>query len=337
LAQIPARGPGAGQKLADLHRRQGELISDFYAYNACIHQGQIQTGYLAPSAQARMAGLHWVGDLAVECELEVRGDDGEVWLDLVEGGRHYQCRFDVAEGTATLMIDGGQVPFAGQQGEQPPYALSQKTKLHGAGSYTLRFANADDQLLLWVNGRLIDFPMPQGGPAAAYEGRAHVRPEWSPQDPGDLAPVGIGAKGVAVEASHLRVLRDVYYIATKDTPSGEPSVDYEFPPSPTQWLAEIDRVFHSPGLWATTQLFDLRRHVDFPLAEDQFFPMGDNSPQSKDARLWWTDFGEPEVGSFVERKLLTGKAFLIYWPHPWYAGTRLLPIVPNVSRMGLIR
>ena len=149
--------------------------------------------------------------------------------------------------------------------------------------------------------------------------------------------MGIGGKGVALKASNLRVLRDVYYIATNDTRSGEPSVDYEFPPSTSHWLGEIDRVFRTPELWSTTKLFDLRRHVDFPLAEDQFFPLGDNSPQSKDARLWWTDFGEPEVGSFVDRKLLTGKAFLIYWPHRWYAGTRLLPIVPNVARMGLIR
>ena len=185
---------GAGHKPAELPQRHGELISDFYAYNACIHEGQIHAGYLAPSAQARLSGLHWVGDLALECELEVLGSDGEVWLDLVEGGRHYQCRFDVAEGTATLTIDDGQVPFKGQQGGKAPYALSRKTDLQGAGSYKLRFANADDQLLLWVNGSLVQFEMPHGGPVAAYDGRADVRPHGAPRIRATFLPWGLGAR-----------------------------------------------------------------------------------------------------------------------------------------------
>jgi len=132
--------------------------------------------------------------------------------------------------------------------------------------------------------------------------------------------------------NRLRVLRDVYYVATSNRSLTNSSLDYDARYS----LPEIRQIFRRPDLWAQTDLFESRRYEDFVLGEDQFFPMGDNSPQSKDARLWSQEY-DPPVGSFVERDLLTGKAFLIYWPHPWYAGTRWLPIVPDVRRMGLIR
>jgi hypothetical protein len=85
-------------------------------------------------------------------------------------------------------------------------------------------------------------------------------------------------------------------------------------------------------------LFDQRRpYVEFVMQDGQYFPLGDNSPQSKDARLWspggpdgWGDDPPPHV----RRDLLTGKALLIYWPHPWNAP---IPFFPNFQRMGLIR
>ena len=72
--------------------------------------------------------------------------------------------------------------------------------------------------------------------------------------------------------------------------------------------------------------------------------MGDNNPQSKDARLW-TQQDQPsafssslvDIGHYVERDFLIGKAFLVYWPHGWNIGNIRFPIVPNVGRMGRIR
>ena len=81
--------------------------------------------------------------------------------------------------------------------------------------------------------------------------------------------------------------------------------------------------------------------------EDQFFPMGDNSPESQDARCWagvkqhgglpphiaaeayrWAD------AHYVPRDLLVGKALMVFWPHPWNSP---VPFTPNVKRMKLIR
>jgi signal peptidase I len=88
----------------------------------------------------------------------------------------------------------------------------------------------------------------------------------------------------------------------------------------------VSEVFRSPETWRTTSIFKARQKVDFRLGKDQFFPMGDNSPQSQDGRLW----GEP---AWVERDLLTGKALMVYWPHYWNAP---IPFMPNVGRMRLI-
>jgi signal peptidase I len=63
------------------------------------------------------------------------------------------------------------------------------------------------------------------------------------------------------------------------------------------------------------------------MKKDQFFPLGDNSPASQDARSW----GQPD---YVARELLIGKALLIYWPHAW---NRPVYFTPNFQRMGVIK
>ena len=64
--------------------------------------------------------------------------------------------------------------------------------------------------------------------------------------------------------------------------------------------------------------------------------LGDNSPRSKDGRLWGED------NHWVSRELLIGKALFIYWPHSWdQISTPWVkipcPYFPNFSRMGLVR
>ena len=104
----------------------------------------------------------------------------------------------------------------------------------------------------------------------------------------------------------------------------------------------IDRLFTSPESWASHPLFDRMKTAEFELQDfeddalDQFFPMGDNSPHSLDARLW--------RDHYVERQFLIGEAVFIYYPHPWHIKLpgekfRTLPLLiyPKFSRMGVIR
>jgi signal peptidase I len=88
----------------------------------------------------------------------------------------------------------------------------------------------------------------------------------------------------------------------------------------------VKTIYARPESWATTRLFSLRQKQIFELGEGQYFPMGDNSAQSSDARMW--------NQNYVDQKYLLGKALLVFWPHAW---NRPIPFLPNVKRMGLIR
>jgi signal peptidase I len=302
---------------------QGQLITDYYAYN---DGGE---GYRYRNASA--IGMHWVGDLAIHGEgVEIQGNQGSILLDLVQGGVHYTCRIDVATGEAVLSIDEGRRPFTGEDGTQVKQPKA-ATPVRGPGTYDLRLANCDDQLLLWVDDRLVEFDGP-----TTYEHDGNVKPKWSPQDAGDLEPAGLGAEGVAVRVQNLQVLRDVYYVASSHDTEEDGRIpaedDYEDLLHSGSRANYIARVFADHQSWATTTLFDTRREVQFELGPDDFFPMGDNSPQSQDARVWKARF--PQTDPLVTRDLLTGKALLIYWPHAW---RRPIPFLPNFRRMGLIR
>lgn len=306
-----------GERPPDLNQRRGTLIRDFYAYNTGELEGYGPYGVPAWRA-AQETGLHWVGDIALECELDVKSDQGEVLLDIVEAGVHYTCRIDVKTGVATLQIGGGDGKFTSDDGSQEAAEVvsTEPTELKGAGSYDLRFSNADNQLTLWVD----DKPVAFNGPTT-FLTADDPHPRTSSNDPGDLAPAGIGVKGATVEASHLRIYRDVYYLALER--GGYTNLDY----NTSNTEEEVQNILDNPDVWDTNNLFSSRRHVEFKLEADQFFPLGDNSPQSKDARIWET---EP----FVSRELMTGKALFIYWPHHW---RRPIPFTPNFARMRFIR
>jgi signal peptidase I len=301
----------------------GQLITDYYAYNDGIERAR---PYVA-GARRQAHGLHWVGDLAVEATIQVRNDSGALLLDLVEGGVHYTCRIDVATGEAVLSIDGGQRPFIGDDGTAVQHPRAD-TRVRGPGRYRLMFSNCDDQLLLWVNGWVVPFDGP-----TTYVPVRDVKPQWSPEDAGDLEPAGVGSEDADLLVSRLQLHRDVYYVSSNSQSGIE--TDYQ---RGMDIEREIIHVLRSPELWSSTTLFDQRRpYVEFVMQDGQYFPLGDNSPQSKDARLWspggpdgWGDDPPPHV----RRDLLTGKALLIYWPHPWNAP---IPFFPNFQRMGLIR
>ena len=320
----------SGRSITDLPTR-GELITDFCGYNAYHFTQRMGSG----------EGLHWVGDLAVECEVNVISPTGELWLDLIEGGRHHTCRVDVSTVTAVLTIDDGKTLFDG--GAKPVGQLTAQTKIRKPGRYDVRFSNIDNELVLWINGRVVPLHSDGQTQPGYYSVPAGERPVWSEADPGDLQPVRIGGKDLALDVRELRVLRDVYYVAA-DNKNGMMSNQYDYRGSVN--FERLRKLFVTPELWATSNIFDRRRDdVRFSLGKDQFFPMGDNSPQSKDARLWHgiqstrnlKDQYEINVNHYVERERLIGKAFLVYWPHPWQIKAGIRPFIPNVKRMRRIR
>ena len=185
-----------------LEKARPQLICDFNSYNARMTLRYVRNRGLRTPHE--YTGLHWVGDLAVDCEVEIQRPQGELVLDLVEAGKHFSCTIDLKTGLATLGVDDAQ-----------EYQPSAATSVNSAGSYHLRFANVDDQLLLWVDGQVVDFGDATYDVAALFGERRQMIPRTSENDAGDLSPVGLGARGASLKVTRLQVLRDIYYIATK--------------------------------------------------------------------------------------------------------------------------
>jgi len=292
-----------------------QLITDYYAYNTFITRGR---GF-----DSAAFGLHWVGDLMVEAKVDVKSSQGELLLDLVEGGKHFRATIDVATGQAKLAIDG-----------LDSFKPKADTSIKGPGSYRVAFANADNQLRLWIGRKVVEFDGP-----TTYAPLGNDLPRSTREDAGDLAPAGIGSKGAALEVHDLSLWRDIYYIADKYEPSGGPIIsDYNKRTSSILRMdaVELAEFMSTPQMWETMRPGgdNARQEVTFPLELDQFFVLGDNSPASKDSRLW------DENEQYVARKLLTGKAIFIYWPHSLgrVPGVNLpFPFFPNFKAMGFVR
>jgi signal peptidase I len=337
LAEPPTR-PEDESQIVDI---KGQLIVDFCHYNSGAMAEYKSGGTLRPvppnqvpqqrhvlvrQDAAETIGTHWVDDLAVECLADIDGASGALLLDLVRAGIHHQCRIDVATGEAMLTrvdLDGQTLAFgpAGKEGT----SVKGRTPIRGAGSYRLKFYNCDHQVLLRVNGQMVAFDGP-----TTYQSPELVVPRSEEADYGDLMPAGIGAEKLAVRLSQMRVFRDVYYIAQKDDGSYDSGMD--------QILSGADGLeafLRSPKLWTDEAFVAGRTAVDFDLGPDQFFPLGDNSPASQDARTWPGGYLlKMPAPNYVERDLLIGKAMFVYWPHTWNTP---IPFMPNPTQMRPIR
>jgi signal peptidase I len=109
--------------------------------------------------------------------------------------------------------------------------------------------------------------------------------------------------------SHIAIFRDIHY------------TDFKYPNGPKDGRAVIE---------------------PFTLNEDEFFVLGDNSPNSEDGR-WWSNEGianegvEPYRAGVVPRDYLVGKALFVYWPSGFKPFARFpIGIIPNVGRMRFI-
>ncbi len=335
------------EKLASFAKPK--LIGDFVAYNAGIVAGRAaQQGRVTSAPRTDIShrerdltplGLHWVGDLSFDTHIEVKSDSGSIHFDLVEAGTHYGVSIDIVSGEANFTTRSFE-------SDETIVIANGKTPLRGPGNYDVRFANVDDQLLLWIDDSLVKIDG-YYTPASSLEARKELIPQTSESDAGDLAPVGVGIENAEVKISRLQVYRDIYYLAEKRL----------FARDQSSFISDIDlkevnkrhkhysynvlyTLAETPEDW---DLYASRQHVDFEIGDGQFFVLGDNSAASLDARLWAGGNGNmPGIpgGPYLERHLLVGKALFVYWPHAWHSmpGTKkLVPLWPNFADMRFIR
>jgi len=161
---------------------------------------------------------------------------------------------------------------------------------------SFRAASVDHKLMLLVGGRrvLSSFAgntTSEGDPL--YEPTPLSEDEQRQVDgqAGKAAGARVGARGGPVAFGYLRLDRDVYYTNEWIRSAGEPGNATEGNP--------------------------------LGLLPEEFFVLGDNSPNSSDGRLW--TLARP----VVPRRNLVGKSFFVYWPA---AGRRTplgIPLMPD--------
>jgi len=300
-------------------------------------------------------GIHWTGDLAAEFEIKTSADAQSLALLIVEAGVEHECRIDLKTGQATItvLLDGKPVEAFLQPGQPLAAKASANTSVRAGGKHRIRFANVDDTLVLWVDGSPVKWSPSGELLTEAYISFTNRVPKTSPSNPLDAAPIAIGVDGGGAEIFRARAFRDIYYIshgnrnqalfdyqdvmsALRQSSTNENNERYareihnltasELLKKMSQEGLYRNASVSNPNLWANSTMAKGRQDYDFTMQEDWYFPMGDNSAASSDARSW-TEHHTPE-------RLFIGRAVMVFWPHYWNAP---VPFLPNVQRMGLIR
>jgi signal peptidase I len=318
-----------------------QLIADFNPYNARLTRAYAERdGWRIvprPAPNVGSLGTEWVDDLAVECSANIQEARGELTLDLVKAGYHFRATVSLSDGKVTLSsIDG-------RTGSPLDFKAEGQTTLSGTGKHQLRLANVDERLLFWVDGKLVDCGDTTYDADKLFTGGRNGLAPWASRDTagdqGDLAPVGVAARGAKLEVTRLAVLRDIYYIAARMTGDEQKyGKDDHFINDYNPTVVDRDALFSDPSTW---QVLAERQSCDFEVKPGQLFVMGDNSPESKDCRLWaLSSTGADQPGGpYLDRKLLIGKAICVFWPHSWghIPGLPFMPGFPNFRDMRLVR
>ncbi len=319
-----------------------QLITDFCGYNAF-------NANEAGHGNDQISGHFWVGDLTLNCRVNIEDrNGGELLLELNQGARPYRCRIDLATGEAVIFYpnlkagDGSLVELGRCQ-----------TPIKGSGSYDLSFANVDNRLCLWVDNTLMDFGTnEEGQPNGMYLPFAGENMSTAPVEQ-DLIPVGIAAKGADVTVSRLKLERDIYYhadwaVSNRDIAKDMNQKEEQYN-GDTHGESKSPHGLHNllgkPAEWYEAYSAHGDNIAVFDrLGPDEFFVMGDNSPRSKDSRLWtnerpgpkWQGGGWAERAHAVPRSALVGKAFYIYWPHgkPFLNGGNGFPVTYHKHHTG---
>ena len=297
------------------------LITDFYSYNASTMADPSD-----PYAAWRQSD--WVGDLMLEFDLKIeKVDGGTIALELVEAGVKNRCVIDPKDGTAILYHGDAKLGEA-------------KTRVVGPGRYSIGFANIDDRLTLWVDGRT---PFGDGLPYDDGSEGPHI------PTAADLDPAGISAWGMTAEVSGLVLKRDIYY--TQDPRAPDCRIESPSVFEPVGRDRGLARVLYQFDVLADPSRFSTLAPAGpgdtYPIKPDNFLMMGDNSPRSSDSRAWGKgdrDWDEERARWEVPRHLLIGKAFFVYWPHGVPFGPKIkiapdfrVPFRPYFERMKPIR
>lgn len=299
---------------------RASLVSDYCGFNiantAGVHRGA--------GADSFMSDAYWVGDLTLNFSLNITraGEQAAVRLELVEGSDRFGCEFDLANGTVEVTRINHRTD---QAGEKPEVLATADTSLRGTGSWDVAFANVDNRLALWIDGDVVEFDQ------EILIDQNFLDALTTRPGPADTVPCGIAVKDAQVTASDLLVQRDLYY--RNDAYQFSPDDSYAYySGNPTDRSQEVSsprglhRKLWDPTAWAVTYGEEAMiaherygQYSEYRLADDEYLMFGDNSPRSKDSRLF-DYYNRPRWGVdshryAVRERDLIGKALFVFWPH----------------------
>lgn len=233
---------------------------------------------------------------------------------------HLECRDHEFE--AVLENGTAELRMRPLGGEAPWTVLDQQPleDFAPAGRVTdVEFWHADQALWLWVNGRRV----------------AYGTYDWSPSDRLKWA-TGVSGEQAAKSNKHNP------YVGTQNPPKPL-RLEWSFRNSAiTLHRVELDRdLYYRPEETPAGPALATHPTNLVHLNDNQFFCCGDNSSASLDGRLWgdpqdWVAQQIDPSPGIVNRKLLLGKAFFVYFPSPEGLREGARRFVPNFGDMRFI-
>ncbi len=232
--------------------------------------------------------------------------------------RQHEFRGEIAAGRAAVKMrqEGGNWETLGE-GPAPVMRAGRESKVE--------LWHVDQTLELWVDGERV----------------AHGTYEWTPDE--RLRWV-TGASHEKDAVTNTSVANAATYT------HGQAEVSWEFEGSPvTLYRVGVDRdLYYQAAMYGSGTERGMPAFGTHPqrlaaTGPDEFFFLGDNSPASEDSRLWQGVDEEvaaqiDPVRGFVNRKLILGKAFFVYFPSPHMVQIGPLKIpVPDFGRMRWIK
>lgn len=282
-------------------------VVDVYAYN----------GSRGPYSRAGgdRDGID-VSDVRLKCLLVPRGDKGSLALSLTKRDDRFTA----------LFADDGQIKLVRTVVSKPeaePVVIGQAEMpaMEPGKPVRLALSNADYRVTVWVEDEPViqtadeQYPALDRTDSDCIAGYARG---LSLNNPNAIPEIAIAASGMKLELWHVGIDRDVYYRSPVD------------PGRSVGWGVQGQPIY-------------LRNSPDRSIKE--YYCLGDNSPLSKDSRLWNTigphlvrkmDNGDYQLGT-VPADQMIGRAFLVYWPAGYPLLQDRLPLIPNYGDMRLIR
>ncbi|MDH3584609.1 MAG: S26 family signal peptidase [Phycisphaerae bacterium] len=204
--------------------------------------------------------------------------------------------------------------------EAPAGAILGSAPLSAGRGTRVELWHVDQSLSFWADGRcLARWTYGDELDAESIEQLAKRRPTINPPT------IEIGLEGSAVALRAVNLDRDLYYTQ----PPG-----YNYHP--------VGRPIGTKPLGTAGR--------PATIGSSQYFCLGDNSPASKDSRLWervdpWANHmvkkitGADVPEGLVPRQLMLGKAFFVYFPAPYPVANKqaTVGVIPNFGRMRFIR